>query len=108
MNQDENFLAISNQLQLFDQKELNNLIRNLNLSKEFPEILASLLKDTNLLDKDTNVTLYRKRNAKLIPLFNQTLELVHCSYIKRVLLILDVNKYDRNSCRLFIENSQHT
>ena len=33
MNQDDNFFTISNQPQLFDQKEFNDLIRDLNTSK---------------------------------------------------------------------------
>ena len=106
MNQDDNFLAISNQTQLFDQKNLNYLIKDLNLSKESPGVLASRLKDKNLLDKDISVTLYRKRDAEFIPLFNKTLELVYCSDIKRDLLMLDVDKYDSNSCSLFIDCSK--
>ena len=86
MNQDDTFFVISNQPQLFDQKELNDLIRDLNLSKESSEVLASWSKDKNLLDKDTNVTLYMNRDAKFISLFD--LELVYCSDIKLPLLML--------------------
>ena len=73
---------------MFDQKELNDLIRDLNLSKESSEVLASWSKDKNLLDKETNVTLYLKRDTKSIPLFNQALKLVYHSDMKQLLLML--------------------
>ena len=73
---------------MFDQKELNDLIRDLNLSKESSEVLASWSKDKNLLDKVTNVTLYLKRDTKSIPLFNQALKLVYHSDMKQLLLML--------------------
>ena len=105
MNQEENFLAISNQPQLFDQKDLNDLIRDLNLSKESSEVLNSQLKAKNVLDKDTKVN-FRKRDAKFIPLFSQTLELVYCSNTKDVLLMLGRDEYDPNSWKLFINSSK--
>ena len=41
MNKDDNFLAISVQPQLFDQKDLNDLIRDVKLSKESSKVIAS-------------------------------------------------------------------
>ena len=41
-----------------------------------------------MLDKETNVTLYLKRDTKSIPLFNQALALVYHSDMKQLLLIL--------------------
>ncbi|GBP62203.1 hypothetical protein EVAR_42521_1 [Eumeta japonica] len=51
----------SQELQLFDQKELNDLVRGLNLSKEASEILASHLKEKNLLTPESNITFDRNR-----------------------------------------------
>ena len=93
---------------MFDQKELNDLIRDLNLSKESSEVLSSRLKDKDLLDEDTNISLYWNRDAEFIALFNQTLEIVYCSDIKRVLLMLGVDKYDPNSWWLFIDRSKRS
>ena len=59
-----------------------------------------------MLDKDTNFTFYRNRDVEFIPLFNQTPELVYCSDIKRVLLMLGADKYNPNSWRLFINSSK--
>ena len=44
MNQDDQFFAIPNQPQLFDQKELNDLISDLNLSKESSEVFSFTVK----------------------------------------------------------------
>ena len=42
--------------QTFNQEELNDLIRDLTLSKEKPELLASRLKDKHLLQKNVLVS----------------------------------------------------
>ena len=47
---------------LFSQKHLNDLIRDLCLSKEKTELLASSLKERNMVEKDVKVSYYRKRN----------------------------------------------
>ena len=47
--------------QLFSQNELNDLARDLNLSKESSELLASRLKEKNLLQPRTFITYYQWR-----------------------------------------------
>ena len=42
------------ELESFDQTELNNFVRDLGLLKELSELLASKLKDKNLLQKRTH------------------------------------------------------
>lgn len=79
---------------MFDQKDFNNIIRDVNLSKESLDVLASQLRPKNLLGKYTKVNLFRNRDAKFIVLFNKPLKLVYCSVIKEVLLMLDVGEYD--------------
>ena len=51
--------------QTFSQGESNDLIRDLDLFKEKAELLASRLKQKNLLDKDVLISHYRKRNLDL-------------------------------------------
>ena len=41
--------------QLFNQFELNDLVRDLDLPKESAELLGSRLKDKNLLSQDTKI-----------------------------------------------------
>ena len=51
--------------QRFDQPELNDLVRDLGLSKELSELLASRLNSKNLPQDGTKVTFYRHRENKL-------------------------------------------
>ena len=54
---------------LFSQEHLNNLIRDLALSKQKAELLASRLQENNLLHADVVVTHYRKHNMDLLTVF---------------------------------------
>ena len=51
---------------IFSQEQLNDLIRDLALSKQKSELLASRLQENNLLQKDVLVSLYRKRSTDLL------------------------------------------
>ena len=48
--------------QLFSQEDLNDLVRDLALSKEKAELLASRLQQNNLLEKNVCATYLRKRS----------------------------------------------
>ena len=43
----------------FSQGQLNNLVRDLNLSKESSELIASRLGEHGVLDLGTKITFYR-------------------------------------------------
>ena len=53
----------------FNQDDLSDLIRDLNLPKESAELLASGLKERNFLQAKTNVTFYGNRKANFLPYF---------------------------------------
>ena len=53
---------------LFDQAELNYLIRDLNLSKDKAEFLGSQLKENNLLNENVRIS-YRNREKDLAKFF---------------------------------------
>ncbi|GFW60397.1 uncharacterized protein TNCV_942641 [Trichonephila clavipes] len=59
----------SQEPQPFNQKELSDLVRDLKLAKEASEILASRLKEKNLLTPETNNTFYRTREKKSVTVF---------------------------------------
>ena len=59
---DNDFVPKSTEPILFNQEELSDLIRDLNLSKESSELLASRLNDRNLLQQGTKITFYRTRD----------------------------------------------
>ena len=53
------------ELQTVTESELDDLVRDLDLSKEKAELLASRLKQKNLLDNDVLVSHYRRRDFDL-------------------------------------------
>ncbi|CAH1106397.1 unnamed protein product [Psylliodes chrysocephalus] len=52
--------------QQFSQEELNDLIRDLALSKQASELLASRLKEKNCLQPDIKITIYRTQTCSLL------------------------------------------
>ena len=54
----------------FSQGKLNDLVRNLGLSKEPSEILAFRLGKRGILDSQTKITFYRDRDDLLIRFFH--------------------------------------
>ena len=49
--------------QAINQSELNDLIRDLNLSKDQSQSLASRLKERNMLTHDTSISYYKSRES---------------------------------------------
>ena len=96
----------SSEPEKFNQNQLNDLVQELNLSKESAELLASRLRDKNLLSTGTKVTYYRNRDAEFTPYFNQNEELVYCNDVENVLLTLGIDEYIPSSWRLFIDSSK--
>ena len=54
----DEYLEYDVQPHLINQSELNDLIRDLNLTKDNAELLASCLLEWNVLEKGTKVTIY--------------------------------------------------
>ena len=94
--------------QLFSQNELNDLARDLNLSKESSELLASRLKEKNLLQTETFITYYQNRHAEFLPYFTQEKDIVFCNNVEGVLKKLGVTQYDPNDWRLFIDSCKQS
>ena len=69
----------------FSQGELNDLVRDLSLSKESSELLASRLKEKNMLEPGTQITFYRKRHTEFLPYFSQESDIVYCSDVEGLL-----------------------
>ena len=95
-------------LQLFSQNEINDLARDLNLSKESSELLASRLKEKNLLQPGTIITYYRNRHAEFPPYFTQEKDIVFCNNVEGVLKKLGVTQYNPNDWRLFIDSCKRS
>ena len=92
--------------QLFSQGKLNDLTKDLNLSKQSYELPASRLKEKNLLQLKTLITFYRKRHIEFLPYFTQENDIVYCNNVASLLWQLGVQQYDPQDWRLFIDSSK--
>ena len=86
---------------------MNDLVRDLNLSKDKSELLASRLQQWNLLTFGTKVTFYRQRSKDLSNLFSADSELCYCNNIPGLFESIGIN-YDPNDCRLFVDSSKES
>jgi hypothetical protein len=89
----------------FSQSELNDLIRDLSLSKEKSELLASRLKEKDMLQMDVRVCQYRYRNKDLIRFFKMDGPLTYCCDIE-ALFISFSQVHVASEWRLFIDASK--
>jgi hypothetical protein len=60
----------------FDQNELSDLIRDLNLSKKSSELLVSRLKEKNVINLGTKITFYLRRKEDMLTFFTEDKNLV--------------------------------
>ncbi|KAL4125789.1 hypothetical protein QTP88_010029 [Uroleucon formosanum] len=94
-------------LQTFSQDELNDLIRDMSLSNEKAKLLASRLKQKNLLQKNVRVCHYRNRNRDLISYFKVDGPLCYAHDIDGLFKALSQD-YIISDWRLFINSSQRS
>jgi hypothetical protein len=85
--------------------ELNDLVRDLKLTKNQSELLASRLQGWNLLNVDARVTYFRKRTADLTHLFTTSGELCYCNDIPSLFMKLGI-EHHTHEWRLFIDASK--
>lgn len=104
---DEEFLcAVENEEpKLFTQTELNDLVRDLGLTKEKAELLGSRLKEKNLLAGGTNIYIYRNRERQFSQFFEQENDLVYCSDIPGLMNEFGI-EYNKEEWRLIIDSSK--
>ena len=92
----------------FTKGELNDLVRDLALSKEAAEILASRLSEHFVLDSEARITFFRKRDEILIHYFSEEENFVYCNNIKGLLLAMGLPHYNPYEWRLFIDSSKRS
>jgi hypothetical protein len=92
-------------LHIITAGELNDLVRDLHLTKNQSELLASRLQGWNLLNADAKVTYFRKRTANLTDLFSMTGELCYCNDIPALFIKFGID-HDAYEWRLFIDASK--
>lgn len=89
---------------LLDQAELNDLVRDLELTKEKAELLASRMLQWNLVKSETRVTVYRNRNADMLKFFKKEDSICYCVDVDELMNHLGM-KHDPSEWRLFIDGS---
>ena len=92
----------------FRQGQLNDLVRDLGLSKKSSKILASRLGKHGILDSGTNITLYRDRDNLLIRFFTMKDHFVYCNNIQGLLSEIGLPEYNPDEWRLFIDSSKRS
>ena len=83
-------------------------MRDLNLSKESSELLASRLGEHSVLDSGTKITFYRNRDGLLRFFFTMEDDFVFCNNIPGLLAEMGLSKYNSDEWRLFIDSSKRS
>ncbi|GBN34857.1 hypothetical protein AVEN_254847-1 [Araneus ventricosus] len=89
--------------QPFSQSELNDLIRDLGLSRDGVELLGSILKYKNLLTPGTSFSWYRHQEKEFTQFFSKEGNLVFCKDVQVLKKCFDI-EYDPYEWRLFIDS----
>ena len=92
----------------FDQHELNNLARDLSLSKKASEILASRLNEKNLFEQGVKVSYFQTRKSTFLQYFRSNNSFVFCHNIPGLLKELGLSNYNPNEWRMFIDSSKRS
>ena len=91
---------------VFSQLELNDLVRDLNLSKYSAELLVSRLKEKNLLEDGVRITFYGSWYKEFLSFFTKEEELVYCRDVSGLLNKLGIEEYKPEDWPLFIDSSK--
>ena len=108
MNTDSDFESKLRGQQTLYHEELNDLVRNLGLSKKQSELLTSSVKDKNWLRMDATVTFYCKREENLLKFFENQCNFVYCYDIPVLVTALEATCCDSTEWRLFIDSSKRS
>lgn len=92
---------------LYNQPELNDLIRDLELTKEKSELLASRLRERNFLENDVKATAYRNRHKPYANFYTTKDNMCFCYDISGLFEKLG-QKYDASEWRLFVDSSKES
>lgn len=94
--------------QQFKQSELNDLVRDLGLSKQSAELLASRLNEKHLLDRSAKVSYFRQRDKMFLNFFCEENQFVYCNDIAGLLKQLGITSYNPTEWRLFLDSSKRS
>lgn len=78
----------------FSQRELNDLVCDLSLSKYSAELLASRLKEKNLLSDSACIIFYHNRHQEFLHFFFEVKDLMYFTDIAQLLHKFGVPQYE--------------
>jgi len=90
---------------LLDQQELNDLVRDLELSKKKSELLGSRLQEWNLLAEGTRISHFRVRHAKLARFYETENDVCFCIDVNGLMRELGYEHHP-DEWRLFVDSSK--
>ena len=90
---------------MINQADLNDVIRDLNLTKQQSELLCSRLKGWNLLEKDVRICEYCTRDRYFKEFFSEENSLVFCNDVCSLFHALG-HDHEPHKWRLFIDASK--
>jgi hypothetical protein len=90
---------------LLTEGDLNDLVRDLKLSKKQAKLLGSRLKGWNLLQNDTKVCFFRNHQDEFQDLCSEENDLVYCNNMCTVMDVLG-REHERADLGLFIDSSK--
>ena len=97
--------GVTTEPHLINESELNDLVRNLDLSKVKAELLASRLKQWNLLQSGVKVCCFRTRQQSLAQFFSMKVGLVYCTDVGGIMQEFGYS-HRPEEWRLFIDSSK--
>ena len=107
LDNSEHLFQSTSEPHFLTQADLNDLARDLNLSKLQSELLGSRLQGWNLLEKDTKITKFRKRQNNLASYFSKSEYLVYCNDVSGLMAELG-QQHNPDEWRLFIDSSRQS
>lgn len=99
------YIPDSTQPHMLSQGDLNDLVRDLNLTKEMSELLASRLQQWSLLERGVAVTAFRIRSANLAACFESFEKICYCKDIANLFTAMNQH-LEVDDWRLFIDGSK--
>ena len=91
--------------EMFSQEKLNDLIRNLGLSKDGAQLLGYTLKKMNLLACGVSYSWYRHRERDYASYFTAEETILYCSNVHGLMKQVGI-EYDPSQWRLFIDSNK--
>ena len=90
---------------LINQKRLNDLVRDLHLSKEKAEVLGSRPQQWNLLEAGTTISSFRSRNQNFACYYASAQDICYCKDIDKLMIEFGCEHYPVY-WKLFIDSSK--